>query len=186
MTFVAYALGLDRDRWVRLGRVSVWPAMVLVVAASVVLAWSRFGGLAVDAPRAFLRMVLVGVWGWLGLGSAIWLAARLLRSAGRLAGSGRSTPRLERTLAVVGFAHAPVLLLGVVIVIGAGALQLFGVGQVVAVVVFGFWFPALLVAAASHSFDLDPLRAIGVVSVPYALWLPFVGRHLLERVQHLL
>ena len=160
--------------------------MALVVAASLVIAWSRFGGLAVDAPRAFLRMVLVGVWGWLGLGAGISLVGRFLSAAVALAAAGRPAPSLERTLAAVGFAHLPVLLLGVVILVGAGALQILGPSQVVAVVVFGFWFPALLVVAAGAQFGLDLLRAIVVVAVPYGCWLAFVGRHLLDQVQHLL
>jgi hypothetical protein len=183
--FLSYALGLDRDRWVRLNRISLWTAMALVVAASVVLAWSRFGGVAVDAPQAFLRMVLVGVWGWLGLGAAIWLIVRLARRSTRHAGQGRPAP-LERTLALVGFAHAPVLLLAVVILVAAGALQVFGLGQIVAVVVLGFWFPALLVAASSYLFDLGPLIGVAVVALPYGVWLATVGRHLLQQVQHLL
>jgi len=185
VTFVSYALGLDRGRWVRLNRVSLWPAMALVVVASVVMAWSRFGGVALDAPRAFLRMVLVGVWGWLGLGAAIWLIAKLVRSSAGLADQSRPAP-IERTVALVGFAHAPVLLLAVVILVAAGALQVFGLGQIVAVVVLGFWFPALLVAASSSLFDLDPLIGVAVVALPYGIWLATVGRHLLQQVQHLL
>ena len=157
MTFASYALGLDRGRWVRLNRVSLWPAMALVVAAPVVMAWSRFGGVAVDAPRAFLRMVLVGVWGWLGLGAAIWLIAKLVRSSTGLANQSRPAP-IERTVALVGFAHAPVLLLAVVI----------------------------LVAASSYLFDLGPLIGVAVVALPYGVWLATVGRHLLQQVQHLL
>ncbi len=87
---------------------------------------------------------------------------------------------------MVGFAHAAVLLLAVVILVAAGALQLFGLGQIVAVVVLGFWFPALLVAATSSLFDLDPPVGVAVVALPYAIWLATVGRHLLEQVQHLL
>ena len=185
MTFLSYALGLDRERWARLAAASLWPAMVLVLAASVVMAWSRFGGVAVDAPRAFLRMVLVGVWGWLGLAAAIWLIVRLERRTTGLTGEGRPAP-LERAIAVVGFAHAPLLLLAVVILVAAGALQIFGLGQIVAVVVLGFWFPALLVAASSHLFDLDPLTGVLVVALPYGIWLATVGRYLLQQVQHLL
>lgn len=186
MTVVRRVLGLDRDRWARLGPMSMWPATVLAVGASLVMAWNRFGGVAADAPRAFLRLTLVGVWGWLGLAVAIWLATELVRAVSEREEDDPPPAALERTLALVGLAHAPVLLLGVVIFFSAGLLQVLGPGMVVAVFVYGFWSPALLVAAVTYALDLRPLVAVVVVSVPYAVWLLVVGRHLLDQVQHLL
>ena len=59
-------LGLDDERWARVGPQSLYSAAALVVVAFGLLALNRFGGLTTSAPRAFIRLTLVGVWGWIG------------------------------------------------------------------------------------------------------------------------
>jgi hypothetical protein len=179
-------LGLDAAKWARVGPESLWSAVALVATASFVMALNRFGGLIVDTPRSFLRLMLVGIWGWLGLALAIWLiinGARTLQSDRDEAGP---PPSLQINVAALGLAHTPVLALGIVILVAAGLLEVLGPGFVAAVFVFGFWFPAGLIAATAHANRLAPLRAAVVVAVPYLIWMSIIGRHLLDRIQHLL
>ena len=184
MTQTLRMLGIDRTRWVRVGPTSLLPAMATVLLASGLIALNRFGGALVDAPRSFMRLALVGVWGWLGLGSAIWLGAALLsRSA---SGSRGSTSRPRETLVVVGLAHLPILALGVVILVAAGLLQWLGPGLVATVFVLAFWFPAGVTMATAHVHGLAPFRALSVVALPYLAWLGVVARHMIGQVQHLL
>lgn len=179
-------LGLDASKWARVGPGSFWSALTLVTMASFLMALNRFGGLIVDTPRSFLRLTLVGVWGWLGLAGSIWLVESAVRAVGGRRDEGVSTPSLQLAVVAVGLAHTPLLALGMVILVAAGLLEILGPGFVAAVFVFGFWFPTVLIAATSHTYRLDPFRASLVVLVPYLLWLALIGRHLLDRVQHLL
>lgn len=183
---VLRVLGLDDTKWTRVGPASLSSALALAVAASVVMALNRFGGQLIDAPRSFVRLTLVGVWGWVGLAFAVWLIATPMPVSADQAGDPPSSGSFRHTLAAVGFAHTPLLVLGLVIFVAAGLLQTLGPGLVVAVFVVGFWFPAVLTIATRHTHDLNPVRAASVVAVPYLMWLLVIGRHLLGQVQHLL
>ena len=186
MTLALRVLGLDGSRWRHVGPASFFNAVVYAVGASVVLALNRFGGLVVDTPRAFTRTTLVGVYGWLGLSLGIWLIAtqgRALR-AGTSSMTEHRTPLL--TTISVGLAHLPILILDVVIFVAAGLFRVFGPGYIAAVFVFGFWFPALLVASTRYMYQLRLRHAAGIVVIPYLIWLATAGRHLLGQVQHLL
>ncbi len=186
MNAVPRILGLDAVKWARVGPGSIWSALTLVTTTSFLMALNRFGGLIVDTPRSFLRLMLVGVWGWLGLAGAIWLVEGAARTIGDGRDGGVSVPSLQMAVAAVGLAHTPVLALGLVILVAAGLLEILGPGFVSAVFVFAFWFPAVLSAATSHTLRLSPVHALLVVLVPYLLWFAIIGRHLLDRVQHLL
>jgi len=179
-------LGLDASKWARVGPDSLWSAIVLVATASFVMALNRFGGLIVDTPRSFLRLVLVGVWGWIGLAIAIWLVVRGTRAVQGDQAAAGPPPSLQVNVAAVGLAHTPVLALGIVIFVAAGLLEVLGPGFVAAIFVFGFWFPAGLIAATAHVNRMAPVRAAVVVAVPYLIWMSIIGRHLLDRIQHLL
>ena len=169
-------LVLDSARWSRVGPGSFWSAAAVAIAASLLIALTRFGGLVLDTPRGFFRLGLTGVWGWLGLAVAVWLLGRTVLPQ----------TSLLHTMAGVGFAHFPLLALGFVIFVSAGMLQTLGPGLVVAVFVFVFWFPAALTAALKHAFATSYARALALLSLPYLLWLVTVGRRLLGQVQHLL
>lgn len=190
VSLVTRLLGLDAARWARIGPTSFWSALGSAAAASLLLALNRFGGVVIDAPRAFLRMALVGIYGWIGLACAIWLAG-LATTDRHQQRPPRHQPRsptvvLQETLVAVGLAHTPLLVLGLTIFAAAGLLQLLGPGLVVAVFVLAFWFPATLVMATRSTFGLGMRHAIAVVAVPYTLWYLTAGQHLLDRVQHLL
>ncbi len=160
-------------RWARVGPEAVWSGLALVLVAWGLMAINRLGGLTFDAPRAFLRLTVVGVWGWLGLALAIWLVA------------GRASS-LRRVLAVTGWVHVPVVGLAVLIFVVAGAFEVLGPGLIGAIVVFGVLIPSALVLGAEEVFGLERLRAVAVVSIPYLAWTVLVVRHVLGQVGHLL
>ena len=176
-------LGFDERRWERIGPWSLWTAAAWAASASGVLSVDRFGGLIVDAPRAFLRATLIGVYGWLGLAAAVWVLAGQVTSRAR----GRQVQiQFQHTVAAVGMAHVPLLVLGLVIFVAANIFRVLGPGLVVAVFVFAFWFPAVLAVAVRHSHRLTLARATALVAAPYLVWFLLVGRRLLSQVQHLL
>lgn len=177
MTAALRRLRLDEATWAQVGPHSWRTAGAIVVVASGMLALNRFGGLVTTAPRAFVRLTLIGVWGWVGLSLAIWIVARIV---------GRRRPSLAHTLAVVGWAHASVAALGGVLFVAAIILQLLGPGRIAAMFVLAFWFPAAIVAGIRSAFEVGPGRAMAVVVVPYIAWFWIVALHLLDQIEHLL
>lgn len=174
---------LHPQRWRSITADMFFVGAFTVFGASLVLAFNRFGGLLVNSPQRFAQLLLFGVWGWLLLGAGIWFAGRVVVDR---VGSNADQPSLVKTLTSVGFAHRPVLMLGAVLFISTGLLQITGPGLVVAVIVFGVWFPALLTLSVQHSRYIELQDALMVVVVPYVLWLLIVGRHLVNQVAHLL
>ena len=153
-------------------------AAIVMVAAGL-LSMNRFGGLLTQAPRAFVRLGLVVVWGWVGLGLAIWGTGALIRSRPpRAAG-------LERTLASLGRAHVPLVALALIMFLSAGALQLRWPVAVATVAVVGWWFPHSLVTGARESGVNSRAASVPVVLTAYAGWLATVGRHLSVQLGHL-
>lgn len=185
MTTVLGWLRLRDATWSRLGPESVWFASLLAVGASAAIALNRFGGAVFDGPRAFVRLTPVGVWGWLALGAATWLVAV---GIGRI--SSATTPNEEpnvlRTVAVVGTAHLPLFVLGLVVFGSANLLQVLGPGAVAAVFVVGFWIPAQLIVGIRVVHGLTVTSALVAVVPAYALWFLTVGQHLLGQIEHLL
>lgn len=177
---------LDRygERWERVEPSAVWSALAIVLAASCGLALNRFGGLAFDAPRSFVRLSLYGVWGWLGLSAAIWATATVIVRRAGDAGTRRSP--LQLMLAIVGWGHAPLGVLAIVIFVAAGLLQLLGPGLVVGAIALGVLFPLALVTGVRNVFGVTHGRAALAVVVPYGLWLAVVARPVHDQIQHLL
>lgn len=175
--------GLHPQRWRTITAEMFFVAAFTVFGASVVLTFNRFGGLIFNSPQQFAQMLLYGIWGWLALGTGVWIAGRIVVDK---VGSNADQPSLIKTLTSVGFAHRPVLMLGAVLFVSTGLLQITGPGLVVAVLAFGLWFPALLTLSVQHSRYIALRDALVVVAVPYALWLAVVGRHLMSQVAHLL
>ena len=178
------ALRLDEGRWRDVGPASFWPALGIATVASFAWSLNRFGGALVDEPRSFVRLGLLGIYGWIGLAVAIWAIAAVVADDARAL--DEKPPSVLHSVAVVGLAHMPVVGLGGVVFIAANLAQVLGPGYVAAVFVLGLWFPAVLVAAAHHSFRLSIGRAALAALIPYLLWLLAIGSHLLGRIQHLL
>jgi hypothetical protein len=171
-------LRLDAGRWGRIGPDSLWSAMAVVVITAFLMALVRFGGLVGDAPRAFLRLMLVTVWGWIALSAAVAVAPRVAHQP--------ASWHLRTTLAVVGLSHVPMLVVAIVTLVFGGMMELLGPGRFVAVFAIAAWLPASVIVGVSVTTDTPLSRATAIVVVPYALWLALVARHVLGQVEHLL
>jgi hypothetical protein len=183
---IAGSLRAADERWARLSTKSVWSATAIVTVTWSLIALDRLGGLALTEPRAFARLAVIGIWGWLALGLSVFAAVRVSAKAAAPDARVRSVVSLERVLSVVGWAHVPVMALAVVVFISAGALQILGPGLVVAAVVFAVAVPFALVTGVRHIAASSIMRAIAIVAIPYAVWLLVVIRHALDSIQHLL
>jgi hypothetical protein len=186
MTMLREEVARVNARWERLTPRSVWPAIALVLVASGLMAITRVGGLVVDEPRSSLRLMLIGVWGWLGLAIGIWATGRTLSHASATTRPPPLLTSLALTLAMVGWAHVPVIVLGLVVFVAAGLMQLLGPGLVVGAVVLAVALPVALVTGTRHVFALSWTGAAVAVVVPYAFWLLIAARHVHRQISHLL
>ncbi len=184
MSNIVRLLGLDVQRWQRVGPHYLPSAGGIVALASFLFALLRFGGLLTEAPRAFLRLFLVGVWGWLALGLSVAIVVTALRRR-RPAAPFLFANGVE-ALTVAGLAYLPMLFLAVVVFAAGGIIDFLGPGRVMSVFVLVLWMPAVLAVGAHHRLALTPRTAVLAVAGPYLAWLALVGRHLLDRVHHLL
>ena len=74
MTALGRWLRLDESSWARFARLGTLSnAAFITLGSYALLAFDRFGMQGLTAPRAPVRMVLAGLYGWLGLSVAIWL-----------------------------------------------------------------------------------------------------------------
>lgn len=178
MNGVIQLFRLDVASW---DRVSHMGTMVSAAATSVgaytFLAFDRFGFQAFVAPRASMRMLLVGFYGWLGLTGLAWLIARR---------RNLDLPAFGEAFGIYGHAHLPLLLLAFVIQMVAVVVQSLGPSLYFAVFVFGFWMPAALLAATRYLFTTTLRSAALVVIPPYIVWMVVVGGYLFGQVGHLL
>lgn len=172
-------LGLDRGRWSHVGSGTLTAATAWVIVASVFLALDRFGGLATSEPRSFVRLALVGVWGWLGISLVAWVVVSFP------VGRSRAHPTPRSVLAVVGVAHVPMVWLAATLFLAAGALQLLWPGFVMAVFVLAIWFPASLFRGLQVGCGLSVGRALVATAVSYAAWSAVIGRELQAQLGHL-
>jgi len=175
-------LRVDAGTWSRVTAASLPNRTLTVVAGFALAAWNRFGAQGFFDPRALLRMLLTGIWGWLGLTIVVWLIAS------RLDDDVRSTPlvTLQRMAASVSVAHFPLIILGFYIATFGAFIRTPIPGTVLAVAAFGVWIPHLLMRAVRHVADVSVTRAATVVVLPYLLWLAIIGRWLFVQVGHLL
>lgn len=153
-------------------------AATVAIAASL-LSLNRFGALAGQEPRAFLRLALVGIWGWPLLAATSWLIATTITRR------HDGLPGLQRVLAVHGRAHLSLAALAGVLFVAAGALQLRWPGLIAAYVVFAWWFPATLIVGLRSTTQISMRTAGTSALAAYALWLATVGRHLDQQLGHL-
>lgn len=171
-------LRFDRLTWARF-RVTArfGSAAVIVVGAFSFIAWDRFGFQAVVAPRASFRILLLGLYGWIGLAGLVWLLGRWL--------VGDDT-EWRVVLKLFGIAHVPVVLVAVAAQVSGVLFNFNGPGWIVAVFAVLVWMPGQIVGATRESFDIDSGRAAALCVVPYLVWLSIVGWFAIRQVGHLL
>ena len=189
MIGISESLRSADERWARRTSGSVWSAAAIVAVAWGLIALNRLGGLSFTDPRAFVRVTLTGIWGWLALGACLWLVVRVSTRAAptdALDDADSSVVRLERMLCVVGWAHTPIVVLAIVVFIAAGVLQILGPGLVVATVVFALFVPFALVTGVRHVAGSSIVWASAIVAIPYVVWLLVVVRNARDSIQHLL
>lgn len=184
LSSAARRLGLDDPTWEAVGPGSLGSGAAIALTASGLLALNRLGGLVVEAPRAFVRLTLVGFWGWVGLGIGIWLLTAIISRQSVVA--TRSLGSLQRTLAATGRAHVPLLVLAGVLFVAAGVLQLRWPGLIAAWFVVVAWIPISLIGAVRATTPTSTMRAAVIMAGPYVAWLATVGRHFQTQLGHLI
>lgn len=149
----------------------------MVLGAYLVFAFDRFGTAAFFEPRAAVRMMLIGFYGWMWLVGAMWLIARAAFGS-----TGSPSPLVP----LVGHAHLPLLVLAVFIQFTSGFAGGTGPGFWLALFAGGLWMPAMLVAAASNFARLTLPQSLVAGGLPYLVWVVVVGRILWTQLEHLL
>jgi len=129
---------------------------VMVVAATYALIAIAF---AFGRPLqlsliGLLRLVLGGLVGWLVLGGALWIVGVKLFS-----GSARG----QTILRLIGFAHAPLVVSAVGLLLPAPS------GTVIVAASF-VWFFAAVESATRVVFDLDFSHAVSATLLAFAVW----------------
>jgi hypothetical protein len=178
MTLVARGLRLDGETWERFTVAgSMGGAALIVIGAYAVLAFDRFGMQGLAAPRASARLILIGVYGWLWLAAAGWILGRLALKA---------RARFGLLFRLYGYAHIPLLAVGLTIQVISIGLRVLGPALVVTIAAMLLWMPAMLLAAARQACDAESRRALWVVVGPYLVWLVVLGLTVGRQVRHLL
>ena len=179
-------LRIDKGTWSRISETTLPRRALTILAAFALSAWNRFGSQAFLGPRAPVRFILTGIYGWLALSFLVWLVGT--RFDNDLVGDWWRT--LQRTAASVSVAHFPLIILGFYIATLGNFIRNPWPGTVLAVVVFTVWIPTLLARALQHIVPIelgrDRPKALLAIAVPYLLWLLWIGRFLNQQVGHLL
>ena len=152
-------------------------AVATAIGSFAFFAFDRFGFQAFIAPRATTRILLVGLYGWLGLSAATLLLAHRVTSA---------RVSFVEVVRIFGYAHLPLLILGFAIQLVAVVTQVLGPSLIVAIFAFAVWMPASLIAATRYLFEVDVGRSIKIVLPPYAVWALLIGAYLWRQIGHLL
>ena len=178
VTWGAELLRMDRRSWVRYHHAgTVRSAALVAVGAYAVFAFDRFGFLAILQPRPAVRLILTGLYAWLGLALAAWALGRFL---------GDADVSFDLVVRLYGYAHLPLLVVAITIQFTAMLLQILGPALVLSFLAVAVWMPFLLIAATRQVFEVDARRATILVAAPYGLWLLVIGRTLVAQVGHLL
>ena len=178
MTALGRWLRFDESSWARFARLGTLSnAAFITLGSYALLAFDRFGMQGLTAPRAPVRMVLAGLYGWLGLSVAIWFIARAVLG---------SVPSPSTVIRLVGRAHIPLLFVAFTIGVLSVSLQVFWPARWLTWFSVAIWMPAMMVAATRTALPIDTRKAVLMAIGPYAAWLVIVGRYLELQVGHLL
>lgn len=182
MTRFPIFLRIDKGTWARVQAETLQRRTLTVLAAFALASWNRFGIQGVLGPRAPIRLILIGVYGWLALTFAIWLIAQRTKPSV----PGPPSYLVQRAAASVTVAHFPMVILGMYMATFGAFIRTPIPGTILAVLVFAIWMPALLGRALRHNTDVGEPQSLVLIAIPYALWLATIGRHLHQQVGHLL
>lgn len=175
-------LRVDNGTWSRVQAETLPRRTLTVFAAFALAAWNRLGVQGFLGPRAPVRMILTGIYGWIALTVLVWLIAQRREPAVR----GTTVYSLQRAATSITVAHFPLIILGMYIATFGAFIRSPTPGTVLAIAVFAVWMPALLSRAMQHLTDIHTGPALALITVPYLLWLAWIGRYLNDQVGHLL
>ena len=178
LTVATRLLRLDGDSWSRLDEdKGLAVAALVAMGAYGVLAYDRFGPQAFFDPRATVRFLLTGFYGWLWLAGAAWAIGRILLS---------SDASFASVFRLFGYAHLPLLVVAIAIQLVSVLFHVPGPAGMVAIFVVVFWLPASLIAATRTALSVGTRTSFFVVVGPYTVWLLAVARLLQTQLGHLL
>lgn len=177
MTKTMRLLQLDDLTWSTIGYQELPGRVLTVFFAYGIMAWNRFGLLSFTAPRAPVRLVLIGIYSWAAIATVFWLAARRIE---------RGTVQPKDAAIAAAIVHIPLVALGFFMAIVAGFARVLGPGTIVGIFVVGLWMPALTTRALHDVGGLKWSSSLVVAALVQILWLVGTGRYLHNLVGHLL
>lgn len=175
-------LRADVGTWTRVQVETLPTRMLTVVGAFVLAAWNRFGVQGILGPRAPIRFLLVGLWGWIALSLVVWLIAR------RFDEDLRADPLygIQRTAVSMTVTHFPIVIAGFYMATFGAFIRTPIPGLIIAIACFAVWIPWLYIRAMKHLADVDNKTAAMAMVGPYVIWLVTIGRYLWQQVGHLI
>lgn len=148
-----------------------------VVAAWVLLAFTRLGGQFITDPTAGLRFVVLGLWGLLAVAGLVGLAAHFL--------SETPLPPWQ-VVALAAASQTGLIAVGFITFLAGNAMEILGPGWFAAIVVGVGWMPYVLVVGFNQLTNSGWARSALVGLGVQLLWLLTLGRYVVDRIGHLL
>ena len=182
MTRFPIFLRIDPGTWTRVQVETLNRRVLTVVAAFALAAWNRFGAQGFLGPRAPIRLLLTGIWGWVLISVVVWFFAS------RVDEDLRNDPLygLQRAAVAMTVPHFPVIIVGFYIATFGAFIRTPIPGLILATAAVLAWIPALYVRAMQHLTGADTKTAALTMLGPYVLWLVTVGQYLWRQVGHLI
>lgn len=173
-----HLLRLWPERWRWLDERQSWALIGVPVGVWIVATWNRFGALFISDPRDALGFLLIGVDGWLLPALVMWAVARWL--------GGDTEIGVVRTVKMLGYAHLPLLVVGLGSALLPGLFGITGVVRPFAWLAAGIWMPAMLTVGLHAASKLSIGRSAAIALPVHLIWLITVGRWALNQIGHVL
>lgn len=169
---------VDEESWRSIALTGTFAGATLVaIGAYAILAFDRFGVQGVVDPRATVRLLLAGFYGWLWLVIAAWIIGWFVFGTD----TGFAT-----VFRLYGNAHLPLVFVAIAIQVFSVVGRTLGPALLVAGLAGLIWMPAMLVGATRAASGFDTRRSALLVAGPYVIWLLTVGIYLVDQLGHLL
>lgn len=175
---VLHLLRLRPERWLWLDERQSWALIGVPVGVWIIATWNRFGALFISDPRDALGFLLIGIDGWLLSALVMWFVARGL--------SGGSGLGVARTVKLLGYAHLPLLVVGLGSALLPGLFGITGVVRPFAWVAAAVWMPAMLTVGLHAASQLSIGRSAAIALPVHLVWLVTIGRWALGQIGHVL